>query len=327
LNILLTGANGFIGRNLLARLPSAYPGARISCLVRSPQPAPSGATCCLVDYRDPDSLARCPAVADADLIFHVAGVTKAARDEDFRRGNVEPLAALLAALGHRGRPPRRLVLISSQAAAGPSGGPGHYRDECEPEAPREPYGRSKLAAERLLAETPLAIPYTILRPSAVYGPGDIDFLQLFRMARTGLNIYTIRKDKRFSTIYVADLVEGIILAANAEGSLAETFFLCGDEGVSWQEFQEGIFTVMGKRFIEVNLPLPLMKLLAATGTGFSLLTGRQSLLNDNKLQLSLPDYWLASNTKARQLLAFQPQTGLLAGLTRTCAWYRAHGYL
>ena len=71
-NILITGSNGFIGRNLLSHLPSAYPGAKISCLVRSPQSEMPGVTSVEVNYADSENLSRCQAIQDADLIFLAA---------------------------------------------------------------------------------------------------------------------------------------------------------------------------------------------------------------------------------------------------------------
>jgi nucleoside-diphosphate-sugar epimerase len=326
-NILVTGSNGFIGRNLLSRLSSDYPGANISCLVRSPRPEMPGVSSLEVNYADPQSLSCCQAIQDADLIFHIAGVTKAASEKLFWRGNVEPLSNLLQVLGQRSQLPQRLVFISSQAASGPARHFDHYKTEEEPDTPFEFYGKSKLAAEKLLIENPFGIPYSIIRPSAVYGPHDVDFLQLFKMVKSRLNIYFGAKRKHLSLVYVEDLIEGIIQAAKSDAALNQTFFLCNDAGVTWQEIQEGIFQVMEKDFFEVNVPVLPLKLLAAIGTCYSLLTGQQVLLNSNKIALSEPDYWLASNQKAKQLLDFHPKVSLLEGLARTRDWYRDKGLI
>ncbi len=326
-NILVTGSNGFIGRNLLAHLASAYPGANISCLVRSRPPGISGVPSFQVNYAEPKSLSNCQAIQDADLIFHIAGVTKAASDKVFWRGNVEPMSNLLQVLGQRSQLPQRFVFISSQAASGPAQRVDHYMSETDPETPFEPYGKSKLAAEKLLVENPFGIPYSIIRPSAVYGPHDVDFLQLFKMAKSRLNIYFGTKGKHLSVIYVEDLVEGIIQVAKSEAALNQVFFLCNDSAVTWQEIQEGVFQVMGKDFFEINVPAFPLKALAAMGTCYSLLTGHQLLLNMNKIALSEPDYWLASNKKAKQLLDFQPKDSLLEGLAKTCAWYGRQGLI
>jgi len=326
-NILVTGSNGFIGRNLLSLLPFAYPGANISCLVRSSRPEMPGVTSLEVNYADPESLFSCQAIQDADLIFHIAGITKAASEEVFWRGNVEPMSNLLQVIGQRSQLPQRFVFISSQAASGPAQHIDHYKTETESDTPFEPYGKSKLAAEKLLIENPFGIPYTIIRPSAVFGPYDVDFLQLFKMTKSRFNIYFGTKEKYLSVVYVEDLVEGIIQAAKSEAAINQVFFLCNAVGVTWQEIQEGVFQVMGKDFFEINVPAFPLKVLASMGTCYSLLTGQQLLLNRNKIALSEPDYWLASNKKARELLDFQPKFCLLDGLIKTCAWYRDKGMI
>ena len=286
-----------------------------------------GVTSVEVNYADSESLSRCQAIQDADLIFHIAGVTKAASEKVFWRGNVEPMSNLLQALGQRSQLPQRFVFISSQAASGPAYDLDHYKAEADPDTPFEPYGKSKLAAEKLLVGNPFGIPYSIIRPSAVYGPYDVDFLQLFKMSKSRLNIYFGTKGKHLSVVYVEDLVEGIIQAAKSEAALNQVFSLCNDVGVTWQEIQEGVFQIMGNDFFEINVPAFPLKALASMGTCYSLLTGHQLLLNNNKIALSEPDYWLASNKKAKQLLDFQPKFSLLEGLAKTCVWYRNQGLI
>lgn len=327
MNVLVTGSNGFIGRNLISILQKAYPEVEISCLIRQPRAKIPGVSDYVVDYEDMSSLLECRAIQKAEIIFHVAGVTKSAREDIFHRGNVVPLENLLSTLEHRHVPLRRLVLVSSQAAGGPSKGAGHFRSEIEEDCPYEPYGISKRAAEQLLINSPLRIPFTIIRPSAVYGPYDQDFLQLFKMARSGLNIYFGNKFKQFSIIYVEDLVNGILNAALSESTVNKMYYLCNDNPVCWQDIHQEIFRVMNKRNVELNVPEVFFRWLAVCGSCCSLVTGRQQLLNSNKYQLSKPEFWVASNSRAKTDFGFRPQTFLSEGLKKSLVWYRESGWL
>ncbi len=145
---LVTGASGFIGSNLVDRLLAE--GAEVQCLVRPSSNLTwlSSPHLTLVpgDFHDSASLA--PAVADVDVVFHVAGATRAARRAGYFRGNLEATCNLLQACQEYGPEDQKFLFVSSLAAAGPS--PGHpLTEDLEPH-PVSAYGESKLAAERAI---------------------------------------------------------------------------------------------------------------------------------------------------------------------------------
>jgi nucleoside-diphosphate-sugar epimerase len=161
----------------------------------------------VIDYDEPRTLQRSAALDGADYVFHVGGVTKGVSQREFDAGNVLPTTRLLDALiaRHPDGQLKRFVLVSSQAAAGPARSLDAPRDESQPGEPIEEYGRSKLEAERIVAAHGGTLPFTIVRPSAVYGPRDRDFLTIFKQARRGIGLYPASRGRYLSVIHVRDV--------------------------------------------------------------------------------------------------------------------------
>src|SRR4051812_31912772 len=172
---IVTGATGFIGRHLVQALAAS--GEEVRCLTRG-QPQPDSRANVLFHHTDFTRLDL--GIADdklrgAGAIYHLAGATRAVSSADFNAANLAVTERLLDRLIALGESPR-FVLVSSQAAAGPAPDAGHPKREEDAEAPIEDYGRSKLAAERAVRMRSGSMPTTVVRPVAVYGPGDRDFL-------------------------------------------------------------------------------------------------------------------------------------------------------
>ena len=328
---VVTGASGFIGRSLVEAL--AARGVRVRCLTRragAPRDhAGSGDVVWhAVDWSDPAgaALERAGVLDGARWIFHLAGTTKALDEAAFRAGNVAPTRALAAAVVRRGVAIERFVLVSSQAAAGPASSLEAPRREHDPAEPVDAYGRSKLEAERALASS--GVPFTIVRPASVYGPRDVDFLQVFRQVRSGFWIYPATRDRWLSIAHVDDVVRGILAAAVSSGAERRTYFLAGEPPVSWREVYRAAAAAVGaRRLLELDLPPFMVDVAGRAGSLAARLTGNVGLVNAEKVALGRPAYWVCSTALAAEELGFRARIGLGEGMRETGKWYREKGWV
>lgn len=330
---LVTGSSGFVGSHLVEALAGG--GWEVRRLVRAASPAagpelPAAlarrVSAHAADYADPAGLARSPALDGVDAVFHVAGVTRRRTLAEFRGGNVAPTAALLDALAAQRRPPGRFVLVSSQAAAGPAAAADRPRTEADAPEPVGAYGHSKREAERLVAAHPGGVPWTVVRPSAVYGPRDVDFLPVFRSAARGLALYPGPRDAALSLVYVGDLARALVLAAATRQAAGRSYFVAGDERVGWPAVYAAAASAAGGRVRwSAGAPAWALGAAAAAGDAYGALTGRHPLLTREKARLGRPRWWCCSAARARVELGWRAEVGLAEGARRTYAWYRAHG--
>jgi nucleoside-diphosphate-sugar epimerase len=323
---IVTGATGFIGSHLVEALASS--GTEVRCLVRRPGTAESsaGARFHLADFGVAD-LGLADSVFDGvDIVYHVAGATRALSAAAFHKSNVAITERLIDRVSRTGRP--RFVYISSQAAAGPSLSPSRSLTEDDAPAPIEAYGRSKLAAEEVVQSRASAMPVTIVRPVAVYGPGDHDFLSMFRLVRRGLAIYPGIRDATVTTIFVDDLVRGIIAAARAPAAVGQTYFMGSPRAATWREIYSAAAAVAGrKRLRELEVPLSLVKIGGVAGDLLGFVTRRPPLLTSGKATLAAARFWTCSSGRAERDFGFSATMSLHDGLQATYDWYRHYGWL
>ena len=334
--VLVTGASGFIGRHLVHRLIER--GRRVSCLVRATsyidELKSAGAELVTGDVTDRASIGRALAVSQAGIVFHLAGLTRALRADDFLRvnaGGVESVATACAACAE----PPVLVVVSSLAAAGPCAvdRPGVESDS---PTPVSAYGRSKLAAERTAVRYAERVPISIVRPPIVFGAGDRGVLEIFRpIARRGLHIVPGRSPRRVSLIHVADLVEGLLLAAEKGERLHPkgppgqgVYFMAMDDHPTYAELGQAIATALGKKRVTiVRLPGPLVQGIGLCGDAMSWIRRRPAWINSDKMTEALAGSWMCSSAKARADLGWYPAATLADRLRETAQGYRQAGWL
>jgi nucleoside-diphosphate-sugar epimerase len=322
---VVTGGSGFIGRNLIRRL--RRDGHEVRCLIRPDGgQAPPDTKRFVVQFCQPKSLLECAALDGADVVFHLAGATKAARPDAFMAANVAPTRHLLGAIAARRLYPR-FVFVSSQAAAGPAAAKHRAIDEDDVPRPIEPYGRSKLEAERIVESFADHVATTIVRPCSVFGPWDRDFFRLFRFAEHGVMPYPGVAGHWLSLLYVDDLVEGLIAAASKREAIARKYFLASETPIQWRTLGEYIAAAVGRRVKHVDIPSALVEAIALVGEWVGRVSHRPTLANRSKAALSRPLYWVCSPARARQELGFTPAHSLPEALRRTYYWYRKSGWL
>lgn len=297
--IALTGGTGFVGGRLIGLAVQA--GYEVRALARRPQADIPRVT--WVSGALGDSMALNTLVRGADVVIHVAGVVNADR-KGFEAGNIAGTRAVVDAATGAGV--RRFIHVSSLAA-------------------REPdlsmYGWSKAGAERIVEKSPLD--WTIVRPPGVYGPGDMEMRDMFRMAKVGLAV--LPPPGRISIIEVGDLARLLLaLIATDPGRV----ILEPDDGVEggWTHdaFARAIGAAVGQRVLPLALPKALLSLAAKADR----LTRRDKakLTMDRVGYLSHPD-WTIDPARRPDPTLWRPEVPTAQGLAATAAWYRANKLL
>ena len=301
MKLAVTGGTGFVGSHLIdAALAAGH--SLLALTRRSRQPRP-GLT--WIDGSLADTAALRELIDETDAVIHVAGVLKGREARAFEEGNVVGTLALLAAATAGGT--KRFVHVSSLAA-------------------REPrlslYGASKAKAEALVAES--GLDWAIVRPPAVYGPGDRETLDLFRMARRG-TIY-MPPAGRVSLLHVDDLARLLLALAAPDAPAKVTVEPDDGRAGGWthREFGDALGKAVGVPARTVSTP----RFLLAIGSRFDMLLRRDraKLTPDRVAYFCHPD-WVASTDRAPTTELWQPRIPTDQGLKLTAGWYRAQGWL
>jgi nucleoside-diphosphate-sugar epimerase len=321
---LVTGTSGFIGGHLRDALVAA--GTDVLQLLRGASPSSQRARSVVVDYEDAAALRDVIARERPDYVFHVAGSTKGVQYDDFRRGNVVPTQNLIDALAAEHPGVKRFVHVSSLTAYGPSNA-GPPKRESDPREPVEFYGRSKLEAERTVEALGERIPWTIVRPAAVYGPAEVDMFTLFKAAKLGVNLFYGNRDKRFSAVYVDDLVQAIVDAAVSARTCGNGYFISDGETYTWGQAQGYIVEAVGRRALHLNLPSFIVPIAGMAGELLTAVDKKPRLLNRQKALMDAQSAWLCTNEAAAQDFDFRPQVRMQEGTRRAYAWYVANKWL
>ncbi len=327
MRVLVTGGTGFIGIHLIAELTAR--GWPVRCLVRETSDrhplAAYGVEYVVGNLNDPKALQQ--AVQGVTHLFHLAGVTKARATSDYNRINCGGTQTLLDACLKSSAPLQAFVYISSIAAAGPSVA-GQAVTERDVPQPVGPYGHSKLRAEKAVLATRDRLPVIILRPSAIYGPHDTDFLPLFRAVKRGWLPVVGCETLHVDVCFVGDLVRGMVAATECADALGETFFL-GGACHTWGEIGGEIARQFGRRRPPRDLRLPrgLVLTAATLANAWARMTGQPSGLDRDSLIERLQPFWVFDSSKARRVFGYRPQVSLSQGLAHTLAWYRAQGHI
>jgi nucleoside-diphosphate-sugar epimerase len=299
--LAVTGGTGFVGQRLLDLATDR--GHTVRALTRRPQDNRDGVEWIDGSLEDRDALERL--VQGSDAVIHVAGVINAPDAAGFEAGNVKGTLTMLAAATAAGT--RRFVQVSSLAAREPK---------------LSQYGASKARSEELVEGS--GLDWVIVRPPAVYGPGDKETLELFRMAKAGLILLPPRG--RMSVIHVDDLARLLLNLAEQEEPAKLVLEPHDDRPNGWshKEFAEALGRAVGRRAVALATPRPLLKV----GAALDRLVRRDKakLTADRAAYFCHPD-WVVSTAKAPSPDLWRPQIATEPGLAETADWYRANGWL
>lgn len=327
MRFLVTGASGFIGSHVVDLLTSK--GWEVVCPVRNPSNLRyldrGLATIVPLDELH-TTMTRRP---DFDYVIHVAGATRALDYDTYQAVNVEWTRYLLNLTIRSGglNCLKRFVLVSSQAAAGPSPNQSTYVVETDPPRPISLYGRSKLEAEEAVNAHAGLLPITIVRPPTVFGPRDSSFLGIFRCARFRFVPCIAGMDRLVSIIFVKDLTEGILQAALNRTSIGRTYFIANEEPVVWREFVLTVARVLGYRAVPVPVPLKLIQIIAKSGDIIGKMRSSAAFLRSEKFEEMKEMAWICSSERAREDLNWEASTSIDHAIAETGQWYKVNGWL
>lgn len=323
---LVTGATGFIGSHLVESLLQR--NYEVFCTVRksSDLSVLKDLPCTLLDGDITNRSSLVDAVINKDIIFHLGGLTKAKSVPDFYRVNADASQHLYEVCLQHNPGIRKIVHVSSLAAAGPSA-PDKPRIESDPENPLTDYGKSKLAGEKIAVSFMDKLPITIIRPPAVYGPREKDIFFYFQLIDRHIKPILGFQKKYLTIIHTLDLVEAIIRAAELPQSNGQTYFV--DDGCvyTWQDLSSTIQKASDTWTVPLNIPEWLISGVAHIAEFLSRFSSSPALLNRQKIIELKQNAWTTNSEKIRKELDFIPQYSLLDGCKMTVDWYRKNGWL
>ena len=301
MKLAVTGGTGFVGSHVIDVAVAA--GHRINALTRREQPAREGVDWIAGSLEDRTALHQL--VTGVDAVIHIAGVISAPKAAVFDKGNVEGTLAMLAAATAGGI--HRFVHVSSLAA-------------------REPklslYGASKARSEELVRSSGLE--WSIVRPPAVYGPGDKETLELFRMAKRGLML--MPPHGRVSLIHADDLSR--LLLALAGAAAPSNILVEPDDGKAggWthRQFARELGRAVGTRPAIVSAPGMFLKLAARAD---QLFRGPRAKLTVDRAAYFSHRNWVVDPKLGSPRALWQPHIPTEKGLAATAEWYRESGWL
>ena len=299
--LAVTGGTGFVGSHLLRVAHEA--GFELRALTRGWRPPEPGITWIEGALDRPESLAAL--CEGADAVVHIAGLINAATRAGFETVNVGGTLAMVDAA--RGAGVRRFVHISSLAAREPD---------------LSDYSWSKAKAERVVAAS--GLDWTILRPPAVYGPGDRETFELFKMARRGL--VALPPKGRFSVIHVEDLCRLILAILDRPDTYLQTYEPDDGRPEGWEHrhFARTLSRIFGKRAATIAMPKLVMR--GAARVDRLVRRGNAKLTPDRVRYFCHPDWVVAPDARPPEGL-WTPAIRTATGLKATAEWYQAQGWL
>lgn len=313
--LAMTGATGFIGRHAMAAFLRA--GYFIRALVRrngrlADVPGYDAARVLEIEGNLFDAQALQELTGPATHILHAAGLVTSLDPIELHKVNVEGTEQLVLAIGQCAEPPK-LIHLSSLAARMPE---------------LSAYAQSKRHSEAAASAAQAEI--VIVRPPAVYGPGDQATLPIFAQLAKGLLIAPKRASARLSLIHVGDLTDLLVDLARSDKNLPAVIEPDDgqDRGYSWPELAVASGQALQRKVRLIKLPRWVFHSVATIAQAVARLTGKRPLLTRDKIAELFHDDWVASSSCNQAALGCAaPRIDVVTGFKTTMDWYRSAGAL
>jgi len=274
-----------------------------------------------------------------DFVIHAAGATKCLHKEDFFRTNTEGTRNLIDALRQTDMVPRRFVFLSSLSIFGAirempvrhatQDNPWVYSPillSDEPK-PNTAYGESKLAAEKYLTEQQ-DFPYTILRPTGVYGPRERDYFLMAQSIKQHIDIAAGLTPQEITFVYVLDVVQAVFKSMESPKAEGKAYFLSDGKVYNSRRYSDLVQQHLGNPWVlHLKLPLCLLKAVCRVSGKISSMTGKMNALNDDKYHILSQRNWQCEIEPAIADFGYAPQWSLEQGVEASIKWYRQEGWL
>lgn len=316
--ILVTGASGFIGSFIVEE--ALRQGYEVWAAVRR-----TSSMAYLQDPRihrielnldDEQQLTEALRGLELDYAVHAAGATKVLRKDDFFRINTEGTKHLVRALEATSPSMKRLVFISSLSVFGPAREQMPYTEIVDSDTPQPntAYGRSKLKAEEWLRRE-ATVPFTILRPTGVYGPREKDYMLMADSIRRGMDSAVGFKRQEITFVFVKDVVQAVFKSMKSAKTVGKAYFLSDGDVYTSRAFSDLIIEELGKRHVlRITFPLWVLRLVCAVSDAWSHVTGKPSTLNNDHYNVLRQRNWRCDISPARRDFGYEPEWTLKEGV-------------
>lgn len=327
--VLIIGAGGFIGSYMAAE--ALRRGYETWCGVRESTSRrlldDDRLRFAVFDYEDPRQMAKemrlaLPEGEKWDYVIQNLGATKCLNFSDFNRINHDYLRNTVEALRLADKMPERFLLMSSLSALGP-GDEKDYSPMTERQIPlpNTRYGTSKIKAETFV-ESCADLPWTILRPTGVYGPHEEDYLMMIKSIDRHFDFGVGFRRQMLTFIYAKDLARAAFDAMESPRTLRQKYIISEPRAYSQKEFRQLVASKLNRKVvIPVRLPLWLVGMVSAVAEKWGVARMKPTTLNRDKFRIMKQRNWNCSPEKAKTDFGFEAEYSLDRGLSETIEFY------
>ena len=326
--ILITGSNGFVGsfivEEALRMNYNVYAGVRKTSntqYLTDPR-----INFFYYSFENEENLRQQLRQHNFDYIILNAGITNAKDKETYFKINSGYTRKICKMLIEENVIPQKLIYISSLASYGPADyQASQVLDKDSVPHPVTWYGESKLQAEQFI-DSFRQIPSIIFRPTAVYGPRDMDMLEIYKTIKKGLEPKIGFGNQEQTFVYVKDLAK--LIASSLSSPIKNRSYFVGDGRIYLsEEINSLIKQILGVNTIKLTIPITLMKVIAASSEFAGRLQGKVALLNRNKVKEYFARSFAIDTTDLKNDFNFAPSYDLESGLDETINWCIKHKLL
>jgi nucleoside-diphosphate-sugar epimerase len=326
--LLISGATGFTGSHILNKAESL--GYKTTAIIRRIADAKKlnsrGIETILLNENFEDSLKIYKETfGQPDLILHNAGLVRGNSQKEMAKSNIEFTQYFIESLEKTGIKGKKFIFISSIAAQGPCPENIEYLTEESETRPVTIYGKTKLQAENYIRQN-RDLSWIIIRPTAIYGPGDKDGLVIYKAIKYGIAFRLAREIQYISLLFVEDFADAIFhIAANSPPH--ETYILTDGNNYQSMEYTNLISEKLNNSTLKIYIPQKVAILAAILAELKTAISKKQEILSRDKLKELTALNWRAKSTKIEGMIGFKANTNMEVGVTKTIKWYKENGWI